>query len=202
MTAWLRMEGFWKSSCSIPGQAALPGPSCPRPCPGPFLGWRLHPVSGQSVTAFGHPHNEIISSTEIRNLSWSDHYSILPTQKRGWKIWLDHWLLGEEHSHKKGGHSTAMRFYLPTPPRSGPAIAHKYVEVLLSQGKTLEVGLMMPVTCCVWPLVKLITWQKGISFYFGEKKNNIRKQSKVMGADFAKVYRCSERFGKLLVGNV
>lgn len=138
MTAWSRMEGFWKSSCSIPGQAALPGPSCPRPCPGPSLGWRLHHLSGQPVTMFDHPHNEIIPSTEIGNLSWSDHYSIPPKQKWSWKIWHDHWLPGKEHSHKKGGHSIAMRFYLPTPPRPGPDIAHKYVQVLLSQGRALD----------------------------------------------------------------
>lgn len=69
MTAWLRMEGFWKSSFPIPNQAALPGPSGPKPCPGPSLGWRLYPLSGQPVIVFGHPHNEIIPSTETRNLS-------------------------------------------------------------------------------------------------------------------------------------
>lgn len=145
--------------------------SCPTPCPGPYLGWRLHPLSEQPVTVFGHPPSETIPSTEIRNLSWSDHYNILPAQKWGWNIWHDHWLPGKEHSHKKGEHSTAMRFYLGMPPRSGPDTAHQYVEVLLTQGRTLG-GRVNDACYCVWPWVKLITWQKVITFCCEGKKQH------------------------------
>lgn len=142
MTAWLRMEGFWKSSCLTPVQAAPPGPSCPRPCPEPSL----------SGLVPGHPHNEIIPSTERRNfthiLKWPLQYSA--NKKMSLKAFK--WSLAA----REGAQTQEMGSqYCPEilPGYSPQVWTWHCTEVCRSAPEPGEkhciVGLMMPVTSCV-----------------------------------------------------